>query len=131
MKEPIVPGQCYIGPYPFFRETVDLWTGDSGEGDWGPVEVWRPGVEYDSDGGGERWAYASGIGSILLAAISLHKPGKYPTRVFYIRQWRDPDGKLFGKTNLRMTTQDAFRRMARGYRHEFYLNGELFNRESA
>lgn len=131
MSEPIEIGRVYVGHCPFYRETVDLWTGDSGEGDWGPVEVWRPGVEWERDDNGDADACAGGVGAILLTVVSVHKPGKYPTRVFYTRQWRDPDGKVFGKTNLRVTTQDAFRRMAKGWRHDFYLDGEVYVPEAS
>jgi len=33
----------------------------------------------------------------------------------------DPNGKLFGKTKLRMTTATVFARRARGYRDKFSM----------
>lgn len=84
------------------------------------VQSWRPGVRWvqvydDSE------AEAEGIGAMLLTVIDVHKPGRFPARVFFTRQWRDPDGKVFGKGGLRITTVPAFLRRTKGYMHEFEL----------
>ena len=67
------------------------------------------------------------MGSMVLTVVDVFKPGRYPARVFYTRQWIDPDGKVFGKSALRMTTVSAFLRRTRGYMHDFYLDGELYS----
>ena len=51
-------------------------------------------------------------------------PGKFSSRVFYVRRWRDPDGKEFGKPRLRVTTTAAFAKLTKGYRHPYLLDGE-------
>jgi hypothetical protein len=115
----IEPGAVFTVPYPYFREEVDLPPEGPNEG---PVTniTWRPGVRwvlvYD-----DFEAEAEGIGAMLLTVIDVHKPGRFPARVFFTRQWRDPDGKLFGKGALRITTVPAFLRRTKGYMHEFEL----------
>lgn len=66
-------------------------------------------------------AVADAMGAQVITVVSVHRPGRFPTRVFYTRQWRDPDGKLFGKGNLRVLSIHHFRTLTRGYRHEFRL----------
>ncbi len=101
-------------PYPFVRETVSLPSDDSE----GPIsyeaETWRPGTRP-----GAHEMCADGMGKQLLWVISVHKPGTFPTRVFYTRQWRDPDGRQFGKGGLRVLSIGAFRALCRGFRHPF------------
>lgn len=106
-------------PYPFVRETVSL--PDDDEEGTGSVEVetWRPGTRQEHVGMGDVESYADGIGSMQLTVVSEHKPGRFPTRIFFTRRWVDPDGKQFGKPKLRMTTKAAFQRLAAGYRHHF------------
>ena len=88
------------------------------------VKSWRPGVEWEQDDEYAAHGVAEALGEMLLTVVDIHKPGRFPTRVFYTRQWKDPNGKVFGKAGLRITTLDAFRRRLRGYMHEFWLDGE-------
>lgn len=114
-----------MAPYPFTKERVSLPPNDDGSFSH-EVETWAPGCQADTDEwGGEEWA-ADGIGAALLTVVSIHRHGKYP-RVLYTRQWRDPDGNVFGKPGLRMTTMQAFRRLCRGYRFDFWLDGNETN----
>jgi hypothetical protein len=115
----VTAGAVFTVPYPYIREEVDLPPEGPEEG---PVTAitWRPGVRWvqvydDSE------AEAEGMGSMLLTVIDVHKPGRFPARVFFTRQWRDPDGKTFGKGGLRITTVPAFLRRVKGYMHEFEL----------
>jgi len=110
----IEPGKQYRCPYPFKREDVTLYSAS------GPYEKmsWVPGV-YETGEYGH--LIADGTGELILDVVSIHKPGKYPERVFYVRTWKDPDGKVFGKGKLRITTMAAFKRMAKGYRYEWSL----------
>ena len=85
------------------------------------LEGWKPGVEFEACAG-EHYAVAYGLGEMILTIVSIHKPGRFPERVFYTRQWRDPDGKVFGSKKLRMTTTPTFIRRASGYKHEFILD---------
>lgn len=104
-------------PYPFIRVTVTLHD-EEGPHD---VQSWRPGVRGVPVYPGDVEEVADGMGSIVLTEVSRHKPGRYPERVFYVRQWIDPDGRRFGKPGLRMTTAHAFARLCKGYRHEFEM----------
>lgn len=45
----------------------------------------------------------------------------YQSRVFFTRQWTDPDGATFGKRGLHVVTIEKFRRLCRGYAHEFEM----------
>ena len=69
----------------------------------------------------EIWKHFDSLpdGEMLLSVVSTHKPGKFPERIFYTRQWKDPEGKVFGKGALRVTTIGTFRRLLRGYRHKY------------
>ena len=112
----ICEGSEHRVPYPMVLEPVELI------GDDGPYQTksWRPGVCYVQQCPyGDPAASADGVGWMVLHVVSVHKPGKYPERVFFIRTWIDPDGQAFGKTKLRMTTTQAFRAMAKGFRYEY------------
>lgn len=103
--------------FPFVRETVDL-------GGPATVDGWRPGVRFelrDPPYGDESESMADGEGFMRLTVVSIHKPGRFPTRVFYTRQFTGPDGKTFGKGALRIKTLDAFRRIARAYQHPYRI----------
>ncbi len=64
---------------------------------------------------------ADGMGEMHLEIIDIHKPGKYPERVFYLRRWVDPGGEIFGKTRLRITTTSAFKRITSGYYYKYRI----------
>lgn len=114
----ILEGSEHSVAYPMVMEPVELL------GDEGPYQAnsWRPGVRYVIQSPyGDSSAFADGVGRMILRVVSIHKPGKYPERVFYTRNWTDPDGKQFGKTKLRVTTKQAFRQMANGFRYEYEI----------
>jgi hypothetical protein len=128
MKQQIAVAETYSVEYPFVRETVELFDYD------GPTktETWRPGVRHEPDGFDGAISVADAHGEMLLTVESIHRPGRFPERIFYTRQWKDPDGKLFGKGSLRITTTVAFRRMLAGYRHDYEKpNAEVTGRASA
>lgn len=112
------PGDEIAVKHPFLWELATVEMGEDG-----PVDAmsWRPGVRFEllPPYGEDSEAIADGEGLMILTVISVHKPGRYPTRVFYTRRWRDPRGKEFGKGALRVKTLNAFRRIASGYQHEF------------
>ena len=99
IKVGIQAGQTYHVRYPFIRDEIDAW---------------KPGCQAGT-------GYADAEGQMVLTVVSVHKPGKYPERVFYTRSWIDPAGGCFGKRGLRMTTTEAFKRLASGYRHPYEL----------
>ena len=111
------PGAIYECPYPFVRKPYE--TGPYDENDAPVIELtWTPGVRFINCGPDDTEAVHDGIGARIATVVSFHKPGRYPTRVFYTVQWRDPAGRAFGKPKLRMATVEKFCRQARGYAHE-------------
>ncbi|WP_296341520.1 hypothetical protein [Reyranella sp.] len=117
---PVVAGAVFVVPHPFCWEMASK-PGDDPEGPYS-IEImsWRPGVRPELRGHGE-YHYTveeyEGMGSQILTVVGVFRPGKYPTRVFYTRRWRDPDGKEFGKGGLRIKVMSAFKRIIGGYRH--------------
>lgn len=126
MKAEVEIGKTYSVRYPFVLEDVELPPDEPEAWDKPPVmtKSWRPGVEFEQEDEGQAYGVAEAVGEMLLTVIDVHKPGRFPTRVFYTRQWKDPNGRVFGKGGLRITTLDAFRRRMRGYMHEYWLDGE-------
>ena len=118
----IEPGQTIeVLNYPFVRTVFHGFDND------GPYvdDSWRPGCDADTDDDG-RYFQADALGAMLLEVVQVVKlPGGFAPRVFYARRWRDPDGKVFGKRRCRVTTTSAFAKLMKGYRHDFYLDGEL------
>lgn len=106
-------GDVFHVRYPFIRETVTL----CGEDGFYEARTWRPGVSIENVGpyGEDTDIVANGEGEMILTVVDTFKPGRFPRRVFYTRQFVDPNGYRFGKSGLRMTTVDAFRRRASGY----------------
>jgi len=106
-------GAVFHVRYPFVRCIATVC------GEDGPEEIpsWRPGVSIENCGpyGEDTECVANGEGAMILTVIDVHKPGRFPTRVFFTREFISPDGNRFGKRGLRMTTVDAFRRRAAGY----------------
>lgn len=118
MKTPLTEGQEFRITYPFVLESNPMHDQDDTNI---PEQSWKPGsrFEYDMHGGTDCWA--DNEGEMILTVVSVHKPGKFPERVFFKRKWIDPDGKEFGKSKLRMTTTAAFRSLCNGYRHKYEL----------
>lgn len=116
----IQENKTYAVEYPFCRDKVVLC---DEEGSY-TEDTWRPGTRQMNDNNGEwseHWTEADAMGKMLLSVVSIHRPGSYPARVFFTRQWEDPDGKVFGRKKLHIKAQSAFNRMLKGYRHEFTL----------
>ena len=110
-------GQEFVGWYPFYLGTYTEHDED------GRLEfkTWVPGVRDGFVPPDEAISVYDGIGKIILTVISVHKPGRFPHRVFFTRQWEDPAGRRFGKSACRVATLQKFRRLAKGYRHECRL----------
>lgn len=118
--EAIQSGQVFTVTHPFIREEVSLPPADPEATGLNLVMSWRPGIRDELiDQWGSSDKFADGVGAQILTVVSVHKPGRYPRRVFYTRQWRSPDGKVFGKPNLRIKAINAFKTLVKGYRHGF------------
>lgn len=118
-------GDLFEAPYPYFRQMVTLPPDDPEGTSMVEVQSWCPGTQAVHEYPDDVSSVADALGAMLLTVIDVHKPGRFPARVFFTRQWRDPDGKVFGKAGLRITTVPAFLRRTKGYMHDFYLDGEL------
>jgi len=113
-------------PYPFYwgeYEALD-------EGGPHKVKTWMPGTYAEFVGPDSAEDFADGMGEMVLTVVSVHKPGRFPTRVFYTRQWIDPSGNSFGKNNCRITTSQQFKRMAKGYLFPFSLDNDQLEARS-
>lgn len=107
----------FRAPYPFVRAKYEGCDADG----YFESETWKPGTEFRATDDGDTDCIANGTGEIILTVISVHKPGRYPTRVFFTRRWRDPGGREFGKSKCLCATLEKFRRLARGYQFEFVV----------
>jgi hypothetical protein len=112
-----------VAGYPFVRTVFEKQDFDGEEAVTNHLHGWKPGCESEYDQGFSVIYSADGMGEMLLTVVSRHKPGRYPERVFYTRQWRDPDGKVFGNLKLRIATAQKFKQLSSGYRDEFEMRG--------
>ena len=119
VKRIIRVGDIYRVVYPFIKEKVTLFDED------GPSieESWRPGTKPVMVYPDDSKEVAEKEGKMILAVIDIHKPGHYPERVFYTRRWEDPDGKQFGKNNLRIISTSGFRNLLK-FRYEYEIDNE-------
>lgn len=126
MNEPIQVGKTYEVECPYVRTTYDHYDADEDGYSCTKRETWKPGVEFEARGyyGDESQAVADGIGKVLYTVVSVHPlPKPYKARVFFLREWIDPDGKRFGKKLLRIMGIGAFRSRLNGYRFGGYEDG--------
>lgn len=109
------PGDTFSVIYPFVRAEYDWF--DVG----GPIKLktWRPGISVESADYGDVDIFADSQGEMILAVIATFKPGRFPTRVFYTRQFVDPDGKAFGKGKLLICTLEKFHRISVKYQVDY------------
>lgn len=114
--------EVYEVRYPFVRDVYQQFDADN-EG-FGCIEVptWKPGVRNEDVYPDDCIAVADGVGLMRLMVVSRHTPSeKYRERVFFTREWVDPDGRTFGKKALRMLGAQAFKRIASGFRVEYEM----------
>lgn len=102
--------------FPFYKKDKYIYDGEGGSY---KVNTWNPGTLHTYDMNENDIFFAEGEGRMILTIIDIHKPGRFPTRIFYTRQWIDPDGKVFGKTNLNIKTEQGFKNICNGYRYEY------------
>jgi hypothetical protein len=121
-------GRTYSAWFPFKREKYQPHPEHEGDGEYShPPErdTWVPGWSTEVGGcEGEHITYGwHGDGAMLLTVVSLHKPGPtYPERAFYVRQWRDPDGREFGRANLRCISSRALKSWLAGRKMAFLFD---------
>ncbi len=121
---PLIVGETYRAWHPFtrgeYQDPFDFEDPASG-GTFQmpkPHATWAPGFRFEPCGrhGEDTEEVWDGEGVQLRTIVSFHKPAHYPERVFYVRQFRDPGGKVFGKSALRIEVTFKFRRWLRGDR---------------
>jgi len=109
-------GQKIKVEFPFY---TGVHEGYDCTGDFYSRDVWIPGCKQEPVSQEDFEFVAEGLGEMVLEIIDIHKPGKYPERVFYTRRWIDPDGDEFGAGKLHITTTPTFKKRAAGYYHNF------------
>jgi len=114
----VIAGAIIEVGHPFIR---DKYSAFDGEGNYEAIG-WRPGTRTEFVCPDAMVDVADAVGTQILTVVSIHKPGRFPMRVFYTRQWRDPDGVTFGKGHLRMKTLQAFVALINGYRYPFEIS---------
>ena len=104
-------GDVFRVVYPMVREEYEAIEED------GPVKrmSWRPGVSIETCDHGWVDMWCESEGEMRLTVVDCHKPGRFPTRVFYTRCFIDPDGNEFGKNRLQICTLEKFRRISKEY----------------
>lgn len=120
----IQAGDVFEVDYPFSRSSYIDWSDEDSK----PVPCWRPGYWTELEetfcpySGSERDGVSyccNGWGKMIFEVVSTHKPGKYPERIFYLRRWRDPNGKEFGKNKLFTVSKGGFTKRLKGLSFEF------------
>lgn len=107
--------------YPFVRDTYTSFDADG----CSEMPTWKPGIRNEWISPEETGTVADGVGGAVFTVVDVHKPGRFPTRVFFTRKFVDPDGHAFGKGKLHIVTLDKFRRLARGYRYTYGIGEPL------
>ena len=110
-------GDVFTVKFPFYR---NIYSYHDNEGII-EEECWTPGTTWIGTPPDDTTCIANGHGYVKYTVVSIFKPGKYPTRVFFTRKFIDPDGKVFGKNKLYITTVSAFRNRIKGYQHEYEM----------
>jgi len=113
-------GQVFRNSYPFVRGTYSTFDEDGEH----QTKTWTPGARFEEAGyyGDETDIIADGEGFQVLTVVDVHKPGRYPERVFYTVKWIDPDGREFGKGKLHIATTEKFRRWSRGFKFTYVID---------
>lgn len=120
MSERPIAGETYEVECPFVRDT---WTEMDADG-VAEVPTWRPGVEWKPISPEDYEPVADAFGKVLYTVVSVHElPRPYHPRVYFVREWIDPDGKRFGNKKLRIMGMQAFKRRMAGYRYAGFEAG--------
>ena len=110
-KLPLHQGQVVKFEYPFIHST---WTSYDEDGS-AELPCWKPGVRNELIYPDACEVVADGKGFQVLTIISIHKPGKFPTRIFYTRKWINPDGVEFGTNKLHIKSISFFNKLIKGF----------------
>ena len=86
---------------------------------WG--SRWQPGCRSEHVYPDDSELVSDAMGKMVVSIVDVHKPGKYPTRIYFTRQWKDPDGKVFGKTGLHIKTCQWLTKRLDGFHYKFRM----------
>jgi hypothetical protein len=117
-KREIIEGRAYELDYPFVRSTYEGYDED------GPLSTpsWKPGTESFACAPDDCEDVADAVGRVIYTVVSVHRlPKPYASRVFFVREWINPDGKRFGKKQLRILGISAFSSRLNGFRYQYRL----------
>lgn len=79
---------------------------------------WRPGAwESEPRHNDDPMPACHGLGFVYFKVVSVHKPGRYPTRVFYTRRFVTPDDEALPESGCLCVTMEKFKRL----RKDFYV----------
>jgi hypothetical protein len=118
--------EVYEVRYPFVRDVYQEHEADESGSGYVELPTWKPGVRIEggTDSQYREWTRneADGVGLMRLTVVSRHRPSeKYRERVFFTREWVDPDGRTFGKKALRMLGAQAFKAISTSFRVEYEM----------
>lgn len=114
-------GEVFTIVYPSVRDTYSAFDEEGAH----EADTWKPGINYVQVSEDHSAPVADAVGSATFTVVDTFKPGRFPRRVFFTRQFVNPDGRQFGKTKLHIATLDKFRRLTRGYQHPFGIGKPL------
>lgn len=114
-------GAVFTVKYPFVRGTYSDFDGN----DCIEKPTWTPGVRHEWISPEDTAPVADAVGSMALTVVHAFKPGRFPWRVCFTRQFTNPDGNVFGKSKLHIVTLEKFRRLASGYRIPYDVGAPL------
>jgi hypothetical protein len=100
-------------PFPFYREVTP---------EFGPG--WRIGCIQQP---GDCTYFADGVGAQIIEVVDVVPVGHgYAPRVFYLRSWRDPDGRCFSRqpNPLLVGTVGQVKKLIEGYRHPYQMRAQ-------
>lgn len=103
-------------PYPFVRGTYSGY--DECEDGISTIvrETWNPGAHEGCDDWGRLFATADAMGAMLLTEVAHFASERGRPMVVVRIKWREPEGRVFGKGQLKILSRDKFQRTLRGYR---------------
>lgn len=97
MREEIKPGAYFERPWPFYKTPTILGG-----------ETWKLGARRDELEGD---LVADADGTAIYKVVSIHKPGpKFQTRVFFTKEFKDPERVSCGREKLCCETIGRFKK---------------------
>lgn len=112
----IFDGAQFVRTHPFTLDTTGAYK-------------WRPGAwEKEPRAAQGYWerddiAACHGLGFVYFTVISVHKPGRYPTRVFYSRHHVTPDNEVLPESGCLCVTMEKFNRLRKDFQVPYVVVG--------